>query len=91
MKSTFSVAGDGPFPAPSYDLIICFNGVPKTVVLEITRVHDVGYSGGSGRAVTEERRTVESVCRVALAASHARAIASALLGAATDAQRMDAP
>lgn len=88
MNATFSMAGDGQFPnSPSYELCICFNGVPGTVVLEINRFDFQGFSGSSESPQTEERRVTRQVCRALLQSSHARAIASAMLSAATEAKQ----
>lgn len=75
MKSVFSVGGDGEFPQPSYEISIQFNGVPDTVVIEINRTVFEGYPSVSKQ---------ECVMRAPLKANHARAIASALLSAATE-------
>ena len=80
MKSVFSVGGDGEFPQPSYDIVVCFNGVPDTVILEV--IQTTFDAPG-------EPTTTCSMClmRTALKSSHARAIASALLSAATEIKR----
>ncbi len=92
MKAVFSVGGDpldgsqmtAPGLTPSFDISVCFNGVPGTVILEIQRIDFEGYSGGSGDPVTTRTTRQVPVMRAALKASHARAIASALLSAATE-------
>jgi hypothetical protein len=84
MKATFVVGGDGQFPQPSYDIAVCFNGVPDTVVLEIHRNEFEGFSGSGDNPVTTVNKQQTCVMRTALKASHARAIASALLSAATE-------
>lgn len=84
MKATFDVAGDGEFPQPSFEIAICFNGVPGTVILEINKMCGGGYSGESGNPVSTVSKRLENVMRAPLKASHARAIASALLSAATE-------
>lgn len=85
MKATFSLVEDGTgIPRPCYDLAICFNGVPDTVVLEITRTDSEGYSGSSDDPITTVTKRQARVMRAAIKGSHARAIASALLSAATE-------
>lgn len=85
MKAVFSVRGDGlDMSTPSYNIGIGFNGVPNTVILEIDRVQFEGYSGSGDDPVTQHRQDTVNVCRAVLAGSHARAIASALLSAATE-------
>lgn len=76
MFATFNVAGDGEFPQPSFEIGIGFNGVPGTVILEL----------GKTEYPDEGPRTVP-LMRAVLQASHARAIASALLSAATEAKQ----
>lgn len=88
MKAVFSVAGDQPFPdTTNYDITVCFNGLPGVVILE---VHEITFEGFSGEGDNPETsHTKKSVCvmRASLQASHARAIASALLSAATETKR----
>lgn len=80
MKAVFSVGGDGPFPQPSFDIVVCFNGVPGDVILEVIQTtHDA-----PGEPTTT---THVPLMRTALKASHARAIASALLSAATEVRK----
>ncbi len=87
MKAVFSVGGDGEFPQPSYDIGVMFNGMPGTVVLEVNEmVTAPGYSGESGNPVTTVRSQHKCVLRTLLKASEARALASAILSAATEAQ-----
>ncbi len=71
MKSVFSVRGDndGSIPSPSFNISVCFNGVPDTVILEVHRTDSEMHL---------------PLMRAVLKASHARAIASALLSAATE-------
>jgi hypothetical protein len=92
MKSVFSVGGDpldgsqqtAPGLSPHFDISVCFNGVPDTVILEVHRNDFEGYSGESGNPVTTRTTKQVPLMRAALKASHARAIASALLSAATE-------
>ena len=86
MKAVFSVAGDGEFPQPSYDIGVMFNGLPGIVVLEVTQTTSAGYSGASEQPVTTLERKYNNVLRTQLKASEARAIASAILSAATEAK-----
>lgn len=81
MKSVFSIANDSKFPAPTYELVVCFNGVPRTVVLE---VHEI--TGWSGDSSGNSRAETKLHLRSCLKASEARAIASAILSAATESQ-----
>lgn len=81
MKSVFSISGDddGSVPAHGYDLTICFNGMPGTVVLEVSQTtYPASTSTSVGGSMTA------TIMRSILKASHARAIASALLSAATE-------
>lgn len=87
MKAVFSFSGEGEFPnAPVFDLKVCFNGLPGTVVLELDRVEFQGFSGSTGDPNSEERKVTTPVLRAPLKASEARAIASAILSAATEAR-----
>ena len=82
MKSTFNVSGehhgDGPNDK-SFEIVVCFNGVPDTVILEVQEI--TGWSGASDEPSYPNKVTR---MRAPLKASHARAIASALLSAATE-------
>jgi hypothetical protein len=87
MKATFSVGdGSGSFVSPLYEIGVCFNGEPGKVVLEVDQIVFNGYSGASGDPVTTQKKQSESVMRTVLKHSEARAIASALLSAATEAR-----
>jgi hypothetical protein len=77
MKAVFSVGGDGEFPQPSYDIVVCFNGIPDTVILEVVQT----TFDAPGEPTTTGTKCL---MRTALRGSHARAIASALLSAATE-------
>jgi hypothetical protein len=92
--AVFSVAGEEDaglhpnFPhSASFDLIICFNGVPDTVILEIKETTWEGHSGESGNPETQSVKRQKTIMRAPLKASHARAFASALLSAATEVKR----
>lgn len=89
MKAVFSVGGDGDGNIPqqkNYDIGVMFNGLPGTVILEINETTFEGYSGESGNLETRVEKRQKCVMRSALKASEARAIASALLSAATEVQ-----
>lgn len=80
MKSTFHVNGDREFPDnTTYELTVCFNGVPDTVILEVERTR---FS-----ETVPSVPTHETVVRAVLKASEARAVASAILSAATEVKR----
>lgn len=57
MKAVFSVTGAGPSPQPSFDIVVCFNGVPGEVVLEIHKTDwsAEGDLGLAGPAATEAK------------------------------------
>ena len=86
MRAVFAVSGDGNGQAPvsGYEIRIGFNGVPGKVALEVAKIISNGFTGSSDNPVTEERRQTETVCRTVIDASYARAIASAMLSAATE-------
>ncbi len=86
MKAVFSVGSDDNTlgESRSYDIAILFNGMPGKVVLEITRQSYTEFKNGAGPG---EQHASECVMRTVLEASHARAISSALLSAATEAAK----
>ena len=85
MKAVFTVAGDGnDLNTPNFEIGIGFNGVPGKVLLEVRRIDFQGFSGSGDSPTSEERRVTTPACRAVLESSHARAIASALLSAATE-------
>ena len=98
MRAVFAVSGDGNGQAPvsGYEIRIGFNGVPGKVALEVAKIishgsvileidgREIGRAVAGDDPVTEERRRTETVCRTVIDASYARAIASAMLSAATE-------
>ncbi len=89
MKAVFTVGSDNDHinQQSHFEIAILFNGMPEKVVLEVTRIHQQGFSGESDNPITREQKNTELVMRTVLEASHARAISSALLSAATEARK----
>jgi hypothetical protein len=83
MQSVFTVQGEGEFPMPSFEIGVGFSGVPGQVVIELAKLT---FSEPNGDPIPEGPKRREMRARMVMPASHARAIASAVLSAATQAR-----